>query len=198
MLGSTHVTPGTFLDRLKPLVIYLFEVRSENNWNFRIFHTQLLSDEYIYAYKGRWLGHTLVWDFASKFFFSFFFLFHLFVFVCFFIHFSSHLNNLYKQQLLYSMYFLIEQRKDYIEVPSSKNSQLFSVRRYTYHFQYSSSVRSSSLHKSSTFTRHSSTTQYLSSSLSSWRFPSPCNQLEKSWNILASWKNWSKPRYINH
>ena len=99
-------------------------------------------------------------------FFSFFFFFHLFVFVCFFIHFSSHLNNLYKQQLLYGIYFLIEQRKDYIEVPSSKNSQLFSVRRYTYHFQYLS-VRSSSLHKSSTFTRHASTTQYLSSSLSS-------------------------------
>ena len=139
-----------------------------------------------------------LFEISRVIFFSFFFLFHLLVFVCFFIHFSSHSNNLYRQQLLYSMYFLIEQRKDYIEVPSSKNSQLFSVRRYTYHFQYSSSVRSSSLHKSSTFTRHASTTQYLSSILSSWRFPSPCNQLEKSWNILASWKNWSKPRYINH
>ena len=73
-----------------------------------------------------------LFEISRVIFFSFFFLFHLFVFVCFFIHFSSHLNNLYRQQLLYSMYFLIEQRKDYIEVPSSKNSQLFSVRRYTF------------------------------------------------------------------
>ena len=68
-----------------------------------------------------------LFEISRVIFFSFFFLFHLFVFVCFFIHFSSHLNNLYRQQLLYSMYFLIEQRKGYIEVPSSKNSQLMFV-----------------------------------------------------------------------
>ena len=66
-----------------------------------------------------------LFEISRVIFFSFFFLFHLFVFVCFFIHFSSHLNNLYKQQLLYSMYFLIEQRKDYIEVPSSKSRNCF-------------------------------------------------------------------------
>ena len=130
-----------------------------------------------------------LFEISRVIFFSFFFLFHLFVFVCFFIHFSSHLNNLYRQQLLYSMYFLIEQRKGYIEVPSSKNSQLFSVRRYTYHLQYSSSVRSSSLHKSSTFTRHASTTQHLSGSLSSWRISTSRNKLEKSWNAFFKWKN---------
>ena len=61
-----------------------------------------------------------------------------------------------------------------------------------------SSARSSNLHKSSTITRYTSTAHYLSSSLSSWRFPSSCNKLEKGWNAFASWKDRSKPRNTNH
>ena len=52
--------------------------------------------------------------------------------------------------------------------------------------RYLSSVRSSNLHKSSTLTRYASRAYYLSSSLSSWRFPSSCNKLEKNWNAFAS------------
>ena len=45
MLGSTHVTPGTFLDHLRPLVTCLFEVRGALNiWSLLLYHATWLSN----------------------------------------------------------------------------------------------------------------------------------------------------------
>ena len=153
----------------------------------------------------RGLNHTHGIDFAGQvsycyfhyfcfvlfyFFFSFW-VFLLFVFVCSFA--SSVSLSTCTNKLPLTFYLQIHDELKLtspcrIVAPSSKGLQrLFSICCYTHLICLLSGLPIFT--KVPPSTRYASTAFYLSSSLSSWRFPSSRNKLEKSWNAFASWKD---------
>ena len=125
------------------------------------------------------------------FFFFSFWVFLLFVFVCSFT--SSVSLSTCTNKLPLTFYLKIHDELKLtspcrIVPPSSRGLQrLFSICCCTHLICLLSGLKIFT--KVPPSTRYASRAYYLSSSLSSWRFPSSHNKLEKSWNAFASWKD---------